>query len=81
MELAIGIIGVLQVFDAPYIMTDDGGPVQASYFFTNYLYDSGFKYVRMGYASALAWIQFLIIVALTALAFWSSRLWVHYQEK
>ncbi|MGA2584190.1 MAG: sugar ABC transporter permease [Tepidisphaeraceae bacterium] len=80
-NLVIAIIGVLQVFDAPYIMTDDGGPDRASYFFTNFLYDSGFTYVKMGYASALAWIQFLVILALTGLAFWSSRRWVYYQGK
>ena len=39
---------------------------------------TAFNYLRMGYASALAWVQLLIILALTALAFWSARKWVHY---
>jgi len=79
-NLVIAIIGVLQVFDAPYLMTG-GGPDRASYFFTYYLYDSGFTYLKMGYASAMAWIQLLIVLAMTALAFWSSKKWVYYQGK
>ncbi|MGA3067634.1 MAG: sugar ABC transporter permease [Tepidisphaeraceae bacterium] len=79
-NLVIAIIGVLQVFDAPYLMTQ-GGPNRASYFFTYYLYDSGFTYLRMGYASAMGWIQLLIVLAMTGLAFWSSKKWVYYQGK
>jgi len=79
-NLVIAIIGVLQVFDAPYLMTS-GGPDRASYFFTYYLYDCGFTYLKMGYASAMAWIQLLIVLALTGLAFWSSKKWVYYQGK
>lgn len=79
-NLVIAIIGVLQVFDAPYLMTS-GGPDRASYFFTYYLYDCGFTYLKMGYASAMAWIQLLIVLTLTGLAFWSSKKWVYYQGK
>jgi multiple sugar transport system permease protein len=79
-NLVIAIIGVLQVFDAPYLMTA-GGPNHASYFFTYYLYDCGFTYLKMGYASAMAWIQLLIVLVLTGLAFLSSRWWVFYQGK
>jgi multiple sugar transport system permease protein len=79
-NLIIAIIGTLQVFAIPYIMTG-GGPARATYFFTMYLYDNAFTYLKMGYASAMAWIQLLIILALTALAFWSSKRWVHYQGK
>jgi multiple sugar transport system permease protein len=77
-NLIMAIIGTLQAFAIPYIMTG-GGPARATYFYTMYLYDNAFGYLKMGYASAMAWIQFLIVVALTALAFWSSRRWVHYQ--
>jgi multiple sugar transport system permease protein len=79
-NLVMAIIGVLQVFDAPYLMTG-GGPNQSSYFFTYYLYDCAFTYLKMGYASAMAWIQLLIVLALTGLAFWSSKKWVYYQGK
>jgi multiple sugar transport system permease protein len=79
-NLIMAIIGALQVFERPLIMTQ-GGPVRATYVFTYYLYDNAFKYLRMGYASAMAWIQLLMILALTGLAFWSSKRWVHYQGK
>jgi multiple sugar transport system permease protein len=79
-NLIMAIIGVIQVFDAPFIMTG-GGPERASYFFTNFLYNNAFQYLQMGYASAMAWIQLLMVLAMTALAFWSSRKWVYYQGK
>ena len=76
-NLIMAIIGTLQVFSIPYIMTG-GGPTRSTYFFTMYLYDNAFTYLKMGYASAMAWVQLLIILALTGFAFWSSRKWVHY---
>jgi multiple sugar transport system permease protein len=79
-NLVMAIIGTMQVFTIPYIMTG-GGPARATYFFTMYLYDNAFNFLRMGYASAMAWVQLLIIMALTGIAFWSSRKWVHYQGK
>ena len=79
-NLIMAIIGTLQVFAVPYIMTG-GGPARATYFFTMYLYDNAFTYLKMGYASAMAWIQLLLVLALTAVAFWSSKRWVHYQSK
>ncbi|MGD0462130.1 MAG: sugar ABC transporter permease [Tepidisphaeraceae bacterium] len=77
-NLIMGIIGTLQVFAVPYIMTS-GGPARSTYFYTMYLYDNAFNYLKMGYASAMAWIQLLIVLALTALAAWSGKRWVHYQ--
>ncbi len=77
-NLIMAIIATLQVFAVPYIMTN-GGPGRATYFYTMYLYDNAFTYLKMGYASAMAWVQLLIILALTALAFWSARRWVHYE--
>jgi len=79
-NLIMAIIGTLQVFALPYIMTS-GGPARATYFFTMYLYDNAFVFLRMGYASAMAWIQLLMILFLTAIAFWTSKRWVHYQGK
>ena len=58
-----------------------GGPAKSTYFYTMYLYDNAFTYLRMGYVSAMGWIQLLIVLALTGLAFWSSKRWVHYQGK
>jgi len=79
-NLIMAIIGALQVFDVPYIMTN-GGPAHATYFLSMYLYDNAFVYLQMGYASAMAWIMLLIVLALTGLAFLSSGRWVHYQGK
>lgn len=79
-NLIMAVIGTLQVFAVPFIMTG-GGPARSTYMYTHYLYDNAFTYLKMGYASALAWIQLLIILALTGLAFWTSRRWVHYQGK
>ena len=79
-NLIIGIIGTLQVFAQPYIITR-GGPARATYFYTMYLVENAFKYLKMGYASAMAWILFLIILILTGLAFCSSKQWVHTQAR
>jgi multiple sugar transport system permease protein len=79
-NLIIALIGTLQVFAVPFIMTN-GGPARSTYFYTMYLYDNAFMYLKMGYASAMAWIQLLVILALTGLAFWTSRRWVHYQGR
>jgi len=79
-NLIMGIIGTLQILAAPMIMTG-GGPARSTYFFTMYLYDNAFLYLKMGYASALAWVLLLIVLALTALAAISGKRWVHYSGK
>ena len=79
-NVIIGIIGSWQVFAVPYIMLGtSGGPDRAGYFYTMYLYDKAFPYGEMGYASALAWVQLLIILGLTGLTFLVSRRLVHYR--
>jgi len=67
----------LQIFAIPYILTE-GGPEHATYFYTMYLYDNAFVYGRMGYACAMGWLQFLVIVGLTGVLFRVSRRFVHY---
>lgn len=79
-NLIMGIIGTLQVFAVPFIMTG-GGPARSTYFYTMYLYDNAFSYLKMGYASAMAWVQLLLVLLLTGLAAWTSKRWVHYQGK
>jgi multiple sugar transport system permease protein len=79
-NLIMAIIGVFRVFEVPYIMTN-GGPARATQFIAMYVYDHAFLYVNMGYASAMAWIQLVLILILTAIAFWTSNRWVHYQGK
>ena len=79
-QLVMGIIGGLQVFVGAFIMTA-GGPANASLFYMLHLYRQGFQYFRMGYASALAWFLFSIIMALTLLVFRSSPTWVYYEAE
>lgn len=77
-NVIMAIIGAWQVFAVPYIMTN-GGPDRATYFYTMYLYDEAFSFLEMGYASAMAWVQLLIILALTGATFVVSRGRVHYR--
>jgi multiple sugar transport system permease protein len=77
-NLIIGIIASMQEFTRAYVMTQ-GGPHYASNFYLLYLYQNAFQYFNMGYASALAWVLFLIILAVTIVVFRSSSLWVYYE--
>jgi multiple sugar transport system permease protein len=74
----IAIIGSFQVFTQAYVITQ-GGPDWHSYFYVYYLFDTAFSQYRMGYASALAWVLFIIIFALTMLSLWISRRFVYYE--
>ena len=76
-NLIMGIIGSFQVFTQSYVMTA-GGPNNASLFYVLYLYRNAFRYFRMGYASALAWILFLILMVLTFIVLKSASWWVYY---
>jgi multiple sugar transport system permease protein len=76
----IGIINSFQVFLQAYVMTQ-GGPLNSTLFYVLYLYRHGFEWLNMGYASALAWILFFIILVLTLSVFKSSPLWVYYESK
>lgn len=79
-NLVMGVIGAFQQFTLPYTLTQgDGSPADSLTFYVMYIYDNGFKYFKMGYASAMAWILFVIIMALTAVIFFTSKRWVHYQ--
>lgn len=73
--LVTNLIEVLQVFAEPYIMTR-GGPANATITLVYYLYQKGFMRFQMGYASALAWIAFGIILAITTVQFRLSSRWV-----
>jgi multiple sugar transport system permease protein len=74
------LIGTFQVFTAGYIITD-GGPGYASLFYILYLYKNAFKYLYMGYASALAWVLFVIIFGLTLLTLRVSGRMVYYEAE
>lgn len=77
-NLVMGIVGAFQVFTQAYVITPGGGPQDSTYFYSLYLYNRAWKYLDMGYASAMAWMLFLVIVALTAVVFRTQRKWVHY---
>ena len=72
-------VEAFQEFNGPYIITDGtGAPLRSTYLLPLYIYDSAFKKFDMGYASAISWVLFAIIMVLTLIAFWSSRRWVYY---
>jgi multiple sugar transport system permease protein len=77
-QLVVGIINALQVFTQAYIMTS-GGPNNATLFVILYLYQNAFVYQRMGFASALAWVLFTLILLLTLLIYRTSNSWVYYE--
>ncbi len=74
----MGIIGTLGVFAVPYIMFPNGTPARSTYFYAMYLFDNAFKYQKMGYASAMGWIMFLIVLTLTLTSLRLSEKHVHY---
>jgi multiple sugar transport system permease protein len=77
-NLVMSIIGSFQTFTQAFVMTK-GGPANASLFYVLYLYRNAIGYFKMGYGSAMAWLLFVIILALTLLVFKSSPLWVYYE--
>ncbi len=79
----VSTIAALGVFTQGYVMFDkDGGPRNSALFIVMYLFKRAFGsgYFQMGYASAIAWILFLIILAVTAIQFWASKRWVYYEH-
>lgn len=75
--VVISIIGSYQVFDQAFILTE-GGPGYATTTLVTYIYTYAFQFFKMGYASAIAWILFLIVLTLTLIQFALQRRWVHY---
>jgi multiple sugar transport system permease protein len=78
-NIVMTLIDGFQVFTQAFIMTS-GGPLNSTRFYVLYLYQNGFQYFRMGYASAMAWILFIIIMGFTLLIFKTSAFWVYYQS-
>lgn len=72
-----GMIGMFQYFTQGWLLTE-GGPNEATEFYSLYLYRNAFQYFKMGYASALAWILFVIILIVTLIILRSSDRWVYY---
>ena len=77
-QLIVGFIFSMQIFTEAFIMTN-GGPADASLFYLLYLYRQAFQYFDMGYASALAWVLFIVILVLTIILFKTGKSWVYYE--
>ena len=80
--LVMSIIGTFQVFSVIFVLTDGmGGPMNSTLVYLIYLYRNAFAFFRMGYASAMAWVLFVIILALTWVEFRTASLWVYYEAE
>jgi multiple sugar transport system permease protein len=84
--IIISIIGYFQFFTEAWVMTatregSAGGPANSALFYAMYLYQNAFQQFKMGYASAQAWVLFVVVLIVTGLLFFSSRFWVHYHAE
>jgi len=77
-SLITGVIGALQVFGQAFVITS-GGPDRATLFAVVWLYDQAFGQLKMGYASAIAWILFAVIMVFTVLQLAVAKRWVFYE--
>ncbi|MDP9837265.1 multiple sugar transport system permease protein [Neorhizobium huautlense] len=80
-NLVIQVIEAFKAFTPAFVISGgSGGPINSTLFYTLYLYQEGFSYFRMGYASALAWVLVAIIAVFTAFSFLTTKYWVHYDD-
>jgi multiple sugar transport system permease protein len=78
-SITLGTVGVLQYFLVPLVLySGDGRPGGSTFFFNIYLYKTFFTFQDMSFGATLAWLLFVIILALTLLLFWSAKYWVYY---
>jgi multiple sugar transport system permease protein len=79
-NLVLQMIEAFKSFSGAFIISGgSGAPLDSLLFYTVYLFNEAFSFLRIGYASALAWVLLAIIAAFTAIAFWTSKYWVHYE--
>ncbi|HPY95072.1 MAG TPA: sugar ABC transporter permease [Clostridia bacterium] len=78
-NVVMAIIGSFQYFTQAFVMTE-GGPLNSTLFYNLYLYIKAYKDYQMGYAAAMAWVMFFIILLFTMLVIKSSSFWVYYQS-
>jgi multiple sugar transport system permease protein len=78
--LVLGVISSFRVFALAFVTTA-GGPAYATYFYALHLYTQAFSSYDMGYASALAWILFVVVLTITLIQMRFSRRWVHYESQ
>jgi multiple sugar transport system permease protein len=77
-NLVTGTVAAFQIFATPYVMTQ-GGPGDASRFLVLYLYESAFRHLDLGYASAIAWMLCALLALVVGALFACGRRWVHYR--
>lgn len=70
----MSFISSFQVFDSVFLMTQ-GGPARSTSVIVHYLYENAFKYFNMGYASAMAYLLFFMVFAITMIQFWRQKKW------
>ncbi|RPI32485.1 MAG: sugar ABC transporter permease [Chloroflexota bacterium] len=80
MNLILGVISIFQFFVPALILwpPGNGDPGGSTFFFNLYLYHQFFTYHDMAYGATLAWLMFLIIMAVTAILWWTQKYWVYY---
>ena len=78
-NLIMGVIGAFQYFTPAFMLTL-GGPEDSTHFYALYLFNRAWRYMDMGYASAMAWVLFVVVMAITLGIFRSHRKWVHYGQ-
>lgn len=78
-NLVMQMVNAFQEFTGAFVITN-GGPMKSTYLYVMKLYDEGFQFFKLGYASALSWVLFAIIIVATSVAFKSSGTWVHYAD-
>ncbi len=78
-NLIMQTVNAFQTFTTAFVITA-GGPLHSTYLYALLLYDNAFKYFKMGYASALSWLLFVILMAITGFLFLTSPGWLHYMD-
>lgn len=79
-NLILQLIGAFQVFTQGYIITR-GGPMDETLFTVHYIYEMGFKSIRLGYASAASWVLLGLIAVVAGITFYTSKYWVFYENE
>jgi ABC-type sugar transport system permease subunit len=78
-SITLGTVGVLQYFLVPLVLNNGSGrPGDTTFFFNIYLYKTFFTFQDMSFGATLAWLLFVVILAITLLLFWSAKYWVYY---
>ena len=86
-QVIVSVIAYLQIFTQPYLLAQThlnastGGPGNSMLTYSIYLFENAFVYLKMGYASAMAWVLFLVTMAVTAVVLVTSRRWVHHDGR